>query len=86
MWVLQLTWRSAGALPAPRIQSYKHIAPPELGQVSQDCPLAPAELHVYRQRLHTKRPRSVRSDMWVLQIHGAPLERSPHREFKAIDI
>jgi len=35
MWVLQITWRSAGALPAPRIQSYKHTAPPELGQVSQ---------------------------------------------------
>ena len=33
--LLQITWRSAGALPAPRIQSYKHTAPPELGQVSQ---------------------------------------------------
>jgi len=32
---VQLTWRSAGALPVPRIQSYKHIAPPELGQVDQ---------------------------------------------------
>ena len=35
MWVFANTWRSAGALPAPRIQSYKHTAPPELGQVSR---------------------------------------------------
>jgi len=62
MWVLQLTWRSAGALPASRIQSYKHTAPPELGQVkpSISLPLKTNAPH--------KRPRSVRNDMWFLRI------------------
>ena len=55
MWVLQITWRSAGALPAQRIQSYKHTAPPELGRYANyiitDSTVFPSHPIRYKWRL-----------------------------------
>ena len=48
--------------------------------------LAPEELYVYRQMFGANFLAPLGAIYGFCKLHGAPLERSPHREFKAIDI